>query len=325
MGSAPTPEDLARWNAPAVEEFRRKLPPYIVVNSVLFVLSVFTGFDPFGGVMGVWTVYLAFKFAKLWSAGYVWQDVFRQSRDRLIFDVIAEWIDDVRAWFDRDKRAEVRARWRARSRQPSFLTSSPQPLPSVSAPSAGLGQAELALIGTTRAEVAKRAMQDRDEVLQLIASLPSKDRKELKDIDTTVKTLADKVRALSIGLAELDRSMPRGGASAIDEEIARLEAEANPLEGAASEARVRRLAMLKRDRRGASERTRRREELEAKLDSCALALQNLRFDVLRLKTGGSTMSNVTLIAERALSLAHDVDGMIAANAAMRSTGRNQVR
>jgi serine/threonine-protein kinase len=188
-----------------------------------------------------------------------------------------------------------------------------------------MSHAELSVLGATRADVAKRAMQDRDEVLQLIATLPARDRKQLKDIDKTVKTLADKVRVLSIGLAELDRSTLHGGASAIDEEITRLEAQANPLDRAASEARVRRLAILKRDRRGASERTRRREELEAKLDSCALALQNLRFDVLRLKTGGSTMSNVTLVAERAMSLAQDVDGMIAANAATRSTGRDQVR
>src|SRR6185503_14584932 len=115
--------------------------------------------------------------AKLWSAGYVWQDVFRQSRDRLIFDVIAEWIDDLRSWFDRDKRAEVRARWRMQSRRPSFLTPSPQPSAVGGVASVGMSHAELSMIGATRADVAKRALQDRDEVLQLIATLPAKERK----------------------------------------------------------------------------------------------------------------------------------------------------
>jgi serine/threonine protein kinase len=318
---APTLEELARWNAPVVEEFRRKLPPYIVVNSALFVMSVFTGFDAFMSIMGVWTVYIAFKYAKVWSAGYDWRDVFRQPQDRLIFDVVAEWVDDLQAWFDREKRDEVRARWRARRLRPSFLTPSPSSLPPAVGRSAGPNPADMAMIGASRGDVAKRAMQDRDEVLQLVASLPSRDRKQLKDIDKTVKSLADRVRDMSIALAELDRTGASGTSDAIDEEIARLEAQANPLDRAASESRVRRLATLKRDRRGAADRTRRRDELEAKLESCALALQNLRFDVLRLKTGASTTQNVTLIAERAMSVAQDVDGLIAANVAARDKTR----
>lgn len=316
---APTAEELVRWNAPVVEEFRRKLPAYIVVNSVLMFMSIFTGFDAFGPVAGLWTVYLAFKYAKLWSAGFDWRDVFRQPQDRLIFDVVSEWFDDLQAWSDRDKRAEVRARWRARRLRPSFLTPSPAPLPAGAGRSTGASYADRGMIGAGRGDVANRAMQDRDEILQLVASLPSRDRKQLKDIDKTVKALADRVRDLSVALTELDRTTPAGGPDAIDEEIARLEAQANPLDRAASESRVRRLAALKRDRRGAAERTRRREELDAKLESCALALQNLRFDVLRLKTGASTTQNVTLIAERAMSVAQDVDGLIAANDAARKT------
>ena len=68
---------------------------------------------------------------------------------------------------------------------------------------------------------------------------------------------------------------------------------------------------------------RRRAELEGKLENCALALQNLRFDVLRLKTGGSSTSNVTLVAERAMSLARDVDGMIAVNSGRTGSGARE--
>jgi serine/threonine-protein kinase len=311
-GAGPSAAELARWNAPPVAQFRRKFAPYLMVNSILFVIGIFTGFDLFATVASMWGICIAFKYAKLWSAGYDWRDVFRQPRERMIFDVVAEWIDDVRALFDRDKRAEVRARWQARRMTPGILDPpTPGSDPSFPAQSS-LTQAELAVIGTQRAEVARRALQDRDELLHLVSTLPKSDRRQLKDIGETAKALADRVRHLSIALAELDRSTPVGGADTIDREIAQLESQANPLDRDASEARVRRLAALKRDRRGVGERGRRRADLEGKLESCALALQNLRFDVLRLKTGTGSTSNVTLIAERAASLAKDVDGMISA-------------
>jgi serine/threonine-protein kinase len=313
---APLPEELARWNAPVVDEFRRKLKPYIVVNAVLLFLGIFTGFDAFGGVMGIWSVYLAFKYAKVWSAGYDWRDVFRQPRDRLIFDVITEWIDDLKAWSDPEKRPEVRARWRARSLRPGLMTAS---LPASSAGGAKSGrgpmtEAELHAIGPARAESARRAIREHEELMQLVASLPPRERKQLKEIAETARALVERVRSLALALAELDRTAP-AATDDVDREIAALEAQANPLDREASEARVRRLAMLKRDRRGLGERAKRRDELEAKLESCSLALQNLKYDVLRLKTGGSSASNVTLVAERAMSLAHDVDALISANAA----------
>jgi serine/threonine-protein kinase len=178
---------------------------------------------------------------------------------------------------------------------------------------------EIAGLGA-RAAVAQRAMQDRDELHELVQSLPKAERKELKDVDETAKALAERVQGLALALAELDRSTPVGGATTIDREIAQLEAQANPLDRDASEARVRRLAMLKRDRRSVAERARRRDELEARLESCALALQNLRFDVLRLKTGAASTSNITQVAERAMSLARDVEGLIAVNDAARRGG-----
>ncbi len=342
-GFAPTAAQMARWNAPAVMKFRRRLASYIVVNSaiVLFALIARSGLL---SVTAFWGIWLAFKYARLWSDGYDWRDVFRQPRDRLFFDVVAEWIDDLRALFDHGKRAEVLARWRAQRLQPGLMTPPTPPGGSASQPrdprllvgvsiggrsrgraarAGATADAELAVLGGVRAAPARQAMQDRDELLHLVASLPDRERRQLKEVSETATALADRVRGLSIALAELDRSGPAGGADAIEREIAQLEAQANPLDHDASEARVRRLALLKRDRRGVSDRTRRRTELEGKLENCALALQNLRFDVLRLKTGGSTTSNVTLVAERAMSLARDVDGMIAVNSGRTGRGARE--
>jgi serine/threonine-protein kinase len=225
--------------------------------------------------------------------------------------VISESLDDVRALFDKEKRAEVRARWHARRGRPGLMTP-PSPdhaLP----PGAGMTDAEAAVVGP-RADVVRRAALDREEVAQLVTSLPERERKQLRDVVETAKSLAERVRGIAIALADLDRSLHGGSAASLDREISRLESQANPLDRDASESRVRRLAVLKRDRRGAAERERRRDELQGRLESCSLALQNLRFDVLRLKTGASSTANVTLLAERAMSLARDVDEVIASSA-----------
>jgi hypothetical protein len=50
-----------------------------------------------------------------------------------------------------------------------------------------------------------------------------------------------------------------------------------------------------------------------------LALQNLRYDVVRLSTGGGSTQSVTQVAARAMSLADDVDALVQARAA---SGRN---
>ena len=63
-------------------------------------------------IAGIWSVFIAFQYAKLWTDGYDWRDVFRQPKDRLFFDVVAEWMDNVRAIWDRNKRSEIRARGR---------------------------------------------------------------------------------------------------------------------------------------------------------------------------------------------------------------------
>ncbi|MGE5731343.1 MAG: serine/threonine-protein kinase, partial [Gemmatimonas sp.] len=84
--AGPTPEDLRRWQADKVVAFRRKLAPYLFVNGVIVIASI-VGDSDFFGVTVLWSIYLAFKYAKLWADGYDWRDVFRQPRDRDLIDV----------------------------------------------------------------------------------------------------------------------------------------------------------------------------------------------------------------------------------------------
>src|SRR6185503_21016602 len=115
MVPVPNPDELARWDAPPVRKFRKKLAPYIAVNAILVPLSIF-GEGGFLFVSMFWSIGMAVQYSKLWQEGYNWRDVFRQPRDRMLFDVAAETIDDARALFDESKREKVRERARERER-----------------------------------------------------------------------------------------------------------------------------------------------------------------------------------------------------------------
>ena len=298
----PTSDELSRWNAPMVVEFRKKLAPFIWVNGAFVAVNLLGGPNMLF-VTAFWSIGVAYKYAKLWSEGYDWHDIFRQPRERMVGDVIAEWGEDIKSLVDRDTRERMRVRHRARMQRPDLMRSPTAP--------AVLSQRDAAALGSgPHAAAARDALMDRDEVIRLIEGMTRADRSRLPDVVGSATTLADTIMALATQLADLERSSSGLSAAAIDKEIAVLEAAANPLDRAASEERVKRLAQIKRQRRTVVDVGRRREQLAARLDSCALALKNMRFDVLRLKTGAQTYQHVTTIAEQAMVLAREVDSAV---------------
>ena len=132
----------------------------------------------------------------------------------------------------------------------------------------------------------------------------------MAEVPATAQKLTASVMAIAGKLAELERNGGTKPAAAIDTEIKVLEGQANPLDRTASEARVRRLALLRRQRRGVVEIDRERGELVIKIENCALLLQNMKFDVLRLKTGDESWQHVTSIAEQAMAVAREVDSAV---------------
>src|SRR5439155_12873184 len=121
----PTPEEWRRWEAPPVARFRRKLAPYLFVNGVIVVASV-VGSTDFFGLTVLWSIYLAFKYAKLWADGYDWRDVFRQPRDRDLVDVADDTLTYVRGIFNRKQRHAMREQRRARLSRDSAPAGIPQ-------------------------------------------------------------------------------------------------------------------------------------------------------------------------------------------------------
>ena len=312
----PTPEEYRRWNAEPVARFRKKLAPYLFVNAVIVIASIF-GDSDFFGLTVLWSIYLAFKYAKLWADGYDWRDVFRQPRDRDLIDVADDTFTYVRGAFDRDQRKAMREQRRARRLRTSGpITASSTPPAFAHAVS---GDDVVRASGAFGDRI-RRAEADRNEILRLLERMPTSERSHIPDVGRSAEALTDKVRALAITLADLERSLSANGSDAIEAEIARLEGAANPLDETGSEERVRRLAYLKRQRRAVADIVSRRDAVAAKLDTCVVALQNIKLDLVRLSAGAQTPQHITSLAMDALNLADSVDAALLVSDESRQSG-----
>ena len=322
LGTAvgPTDDERQRWYAPPVIAFRKKLVPYLFVNSAILVVSVFTGGDMLG-ITTLWTVYMAWKYAKLWSDGFDWKDVLKQPKDRMFGDVISDVCDTVLSAFSKKKRDELRARPESNRLRGALSPMTPaRGMPALGAPNgmaAPIRDDQLGEYG----DIVRRAREDREEILRLLNTIPEAERARIPAVQGTAVEIVSKIEIIAADLARLDL---QGGARHLDEidaEITTLEGEANPLETARSEARVRRLAQLRRDRRALLDAARKRDTRRGQLESCRLALENVRLDLVRLRTGNSSVQSVTLVAEQAMALARDVDIAVSAAGEVRDATR----
>jgi len=269
---------------------------------------------------------MAFQYARLWSDGFDWRDVFRQPRHREILDVASEAIDDASALFDSSRRQQLRERARRRVGKPERTGSTPAGSSrqgTASSPS-GLPASgnSTARADPAVASVVRQAEMDRDEILRIVESLPRSERSRISEVTASATALVERVRSLARAVSD-GEPIPGMSADEIDREIVQLESEANPLDRVASEKRVRRLAFLKRQRRGVAEVEQRQAQASARLEGCAMALQSMRLDVLRLRAGALSHQQVTSVAEQALVLAREVDSaMYVADEMARLTRRD---
>lgn len=302
----PTAEEVARWEAPSVMRFRRKLAPFLFVNGVLLVLSVLAR-ENFLPITAIWSVILAYQYAKLWSDGFDWRDVLRQPKDRMFGDVLSDMGDSIEATFSSKKREQLRAEGRTGTGLLSSIsTRSPVP----AATSQGAVRSTPRDFGAHRT-VVESARASRDEITRLLGTLPADERARIPDVANTSAALVDKVEQLAGALAAADELLAARPLATLDTEIAQLEAAANPMDPG-SEARVRRLATLRRERRAAQEIVTRHETHREKIEACTLALENIRLDLVRLRTGGSSVQSVTQVAAAAMQVARDVDRAVEA-------------
>ncbi len=307
----PTADDLERWNADPVRRFRKKLAPYLAVNAILVPLSIF-GEGGFFVLTAFWSIGMAVSYSKLWQEGYNWRDVFRQPRDRLLFDVAAESIDDARALFDETKREKVRARARARASSGLFNDRTPElqsgrmarsPLPGETSPVPAL-PADNSPYGSALQSI----RMDRDEIFRQINGMSKDERQTIPDVQQSADAIYRKAMQVGSSLAELDLRGANETPESIEKEIDQLEAQANPLDYRASEERVRRLAHLKRQRRVVADLVKRRSEAETKLEHCRQLLRSMRLELLRYRSAGmsSAPAGLTQVTQQAQAVVKEM-------------------
>ncbi|MFL5471814.1 MAG: protein kinase domain-containing protein [Gemmatimonadales bacterium] len=149
---------------------------------------------------------------------------------------------------------------------------------------------------------------DRQAILKLMSKLPASERKMLPEVQQTVDALYSRATDLARTLHAMDSNLDTDGLAAIDERIAGLSREPDDPE------RARRLNLLERQRQTIADLRGRRSQVAGHLESCVLAMQNVRFDLLRLRSAGvaAVLGDLTQATQQARSLSRDVDNVIAA-------------
>jgi len=159
----------------------------------------------------------------------------------------------------------------------------------------------------------EQARRDRSAILGMLERLPKSEKKMLPDIEPTVDRLMERATDLARTLAALERDIDTVAEDKLDARIAALEQEPPTSE------HERRLGLLQRQRQTVHALVSRRATLESQLEACLLAMQNVRFDLLRLRSAGvaEALGDLTQATQQARALSRDVDAAVSAAAEIR--------
>jgi len=150
--------------------------------------------------------------------------------------------------------------------------------------------------------------RDHTAIVRLIERLPPAEREMLPEVVPTVNGLTERAVEFARTLQAMDRDINDDALVSLDARIAAAEEDG---QGAESE---RRLDLLRRQRVALEELIQRREKVESQFESCVLAVQNVRFDLLRLKSAGleQVLGDLTSATQQARALKIDMDAAISA-------------
>jgi serine/threonine-protein kinase len=154
----------------------------------------------------------------------------------------------------------------------------------------------------------QQARSDRQAILKIVEKLPTSERQMLPDVLDTVDKLVDRAEGLARALHTMSAGVDGGAVPRLNDKITVLQRQPESAE------RERNLSLLQRQRQALTDLLGRQQTLEEQIESCVLAMQNVRFDLLRLKSAGvaAVLSDLTQATQQARALSRDVDHAIAA-------------
>ena len=185
----------------------------------------------------------------------------------------------------------------------------PSAHPDPSGDAASLAPADV--LAGAHGEAVRRAVADRAAVRETLARLAPEERDMIPDVSPTVDALAQRVGTLALTLHRLDADVGGASLTLLTARVAALRTEAGPSPSAEQE---RRIGLLDRQRVTIGELTERRGVLAAQLESASLALQNLRLDLLKLRSSGlgTAVSDVANATQEAKALSRDIEHAVEA-------------
>jgi hypothetical protein len=181
------------------------------------------------------------------------------------------------------------------------------PAPTVDQLAGQLAPADV--LAGTYGEAVRRAAVDRAMMLDIVGALRPIEKEMIPDIAPTVDALAQRVGATATTLHRLDADVSGASLGTLDERIAALGTEPQTAE------RERRLSLLQRQRTSLHELLERRRSLANQLESAGLMLQNLKLDLLKLRSSGigSAIEDVSSATQEARALSREIGLLVEAS------------
>src|SRR5437870_3597265 len=154
----------------------------------------------------------------------------------------------------------------------------------------------------------QQARNDRKAILKIFERVPKSEKKLLPDVVHTVDALLHRAEELARMLHTMSADVDQSALARLDGKIAATKQEREGPE------RERQLGLLARQRQTLTDLVTRRQLIEDQIESCVLAMQNVRFDLLRLRSAGvaAVLDDLTQATQQARALSRDVDHAIAA-------------
>src|SRR5438132_3260174 len=158
------------------------------------------------------------------------------------------------------------------------------------------------------ATAVQQARNDRKAILKIMELVPKSERKLLPDVIVTVDGLLKRAEDLARAAHAMSGDVDQRALARLDEKLALTKREPESAE------RDRQLNLLQRQRQTLADLITRRQLVEDQIESCVLAMQNVRFDLLRLRSAGvaAVLDDLTHATQQARALSRDVDHAIAA-------------
>lgn len=164
-----------------------------------------------------------------------------------------------------------------------------------------------------QAERVQQVRIDYDAIMRVVERLPKSEANLLPDVSATANGLLKRAEELARTLHTLSAGVEQGALERLDVRLAGLKRQPDSTE------RERQVSLLERQRQALGDLLQRRQQIEDQLESCVLAMQTMRFDLLRLKSAGvaAVLGDLTQATQQARALSRDVDHAIEAASEIR--------